>query len=325
MTTGNQTGEGAPRKVKIDGPKQWRPVSFEAARRDPDFLVLGLDAQGLCFRIYCVRYQGEKIFSDPCKLAKQTGANPKSIRRLLPELNRFFLTKGDRLVPIREMPGVYGEDPKLPPIEPVQDRENTQVQPEIDQEPLKDDQESATDDRAIKESNSNGSKPAPPRGKWKPKKDDVEPKTVEEILGGPASPLIQAHRELSAIFQQRATNQISAASALARAVELGTSIDSILESARTYRKSKMPPFTELDETRFMVSLHKWLGDESYRAVIHLIPLPPKKTNRVTIQSDAFNRQLEDLMNFNTKEDADETSKLQVSLDQDFDFPDLDGN
>jgi hypothetical protein len=68
MTKGNQSEKGAPRKIKIDGPQPWRPLSFEAAMRDPDLLVLGLDAQGLCFRIYGVHYQGEKLFSAPRSL-----------------------------------------------------------------------------------------------------------------------------------------------------------------------------------------------------------------------------------------------------------------
>jgi hypothetical protein len=106
---------------------------------------------------------------------------------------------------------------------------------------------------------------------------------------------------------------------------MGTSIDSILEAAKTYRKSKLPPVTEVDETRFMVSLHKWLGEESYRAVINLTPRPPKKSNRVTIESESFSRQLDDLFNFDRKEGDDEPSKPQVSSAPDFDLPDLDGN
>jgi hypothetical protein len=106
---------------------------------------------------------------------------------------------------------------------------------------------------------------------------------------------------------------------------MGTSVDSILEAAKTYRKSKMPPFTELDETRFMVSLHKWLGDESYRAVIHLTPLPPKKTNRVTIESESFKRELEDCFNFKRKEGDDEPSKPQDPFEAEFDLSYLDGD
>lgn len=302
------------RKIHLGGPLPWRALSFEGVLRDPEFLALPLEAQGLCYRLYAVRYRGGILFAKPRLLALQVGAPVKTIQRLLPSIEGFFqIEDGDdgRLIPLREMPGILGDDPAITPCGGKLDPKPTPEQTE--------------DDFEIDTSKSNNFKPAQSRGKSKHKNHDVDPQSLEAILGGSNSPLIQAHSELSAIFQQRATNQVSSASALARAVSSGTSVDSILEAARTYRKSKLPPVTEGDETRFMVSLQKWLGEQSYRAVIDLTPRPPKKSNRITIDSDAFRSELEDCFNFQRKEGDDEPSKPQDPFDPEFDLSYLDGD
>lgn len=302
------------RKIHLGGPLPWRALSFEGLLRDPEFLALPLEAQGLCYRLYAVRYRGGILFAKPRLLALQVGAPAKTIHRLLPSIEGFFqIEDGDdgRLIPLREMPGILGDDPAITPCGGKLDPKPTQEQTE--------------DDFEIDTSKSNDFKPAQSRGKSKHKNHDVDPQSLEAILGGSSSPLIQAHSELSAIFLARAVNQKSSAKALANAVAAGTSVEAILLAAKAYRDSHTMPFRKQDDRRYMMALHNWLAEEAYHHVIPLVPVTSTKPNRITIQSDSFDKQLDDLMNFKRSGCNDDPSPQHDSFAPDQHWADLDGN